>query len=151
MPNDPAQFLAQRLLEVIPPLMHQIRTEVRVVAQDNLTVPQFRSLANIRRGVCTVGQIAEDQGISQPAASKIVEGLASRGILKRSPHPQDRRQVILQVTGPGNRLFEKVRALARARIAGRLSHLPAADHQKLEHALDQIEAVFAKAKDGGSR
>lgn len=138
--------LAKLLLDVIPPLMHQIRAEIRAVAKENLTVPQYRILSNIHRGICHVGQIAEYQGVSQPAMSKMVDGLVKKGLIARAAHGSDRRQIVLHMTTQGVSLFQQVKKLARVRLAGRLKGIQPEDRLRLEEALFEIEKIFSKQR-----
>lgn len=57
-----------------------------------MTVPQFRILAAIKRGLQYTSQIAEHQGVSQPTMFKMVNGSVKRGLVKRLSEKDDRRQ-----------------------------------------------------------
>ncbi len=139
--------LGKRLLEVIPPLMHQIRIEVRASAKKELTIPQFRILAHIQLGVKHVSQIAELHGVSQPSMSKMVEGLVKRGLIKRAPHSSDRRQIVLELTGKGKALYEKVKIAAQKNLNVNLINLSTNERTKLSQALDLIAKTFKNQQD----
>jgi DNA-binding MarR family transcriptional regulator len=134
--------LANKLLEVVPTLMHQLRGEVRAVYRDSLTIPQFRVLTNIRRGIQHVSQIAEDHGVSQPAMSKMVEALVKRGLVKRLQQSTDRRQIKLQLTAKGVALMRGVRKASAEHLSRRFKNLNADRLRRLTEALEDIETLL---------
>lgn len=139
--------VAGQMLAVVPRLMHQIRGEIRAGAKGNLTIPQFRVLANIRIGVAHVGQIAELHGVSQPAMSKMVDALVSRGLIKRCSAINDRRQIKLSLTTKGEKLYQEVRKTAQEQIGQRLKAVSSADLKRLTGAFDVIESLLLTQED----
>src|SRR5690606_8070856 len=112
--------LANEFLEVIPPLVWIIRSEIRSSAAPILTMPQFRVLANIHNGMNTVSEIAAHQGVSQPAMTKMVNGLEKRGLVRREVNKKDTRQVFLSLTAKGKRLHRQTWKATQLRMAKRL-------------------------------
>jgi DNA-binding MarR family transcriptional regulator len=136
--------LAKRFLDVIPPLMHELRTEVRSAALDRLTVPQFRILANIHRGLCHVGEIADHHGVSQPAMSKMVDKLVNQGLIKRVTHESDRRHFVLSLTAKGVSLYQEVKKQAQDQLGLKLKGLSQKERGELIKSLEQIESLFLR-------
>ncbi len=64
--------------DIVPGAMRLLRQEMRLEASGVLTVPQFRILANINRGLDSINAISKLHGVSQPAMSRMVEGLVER-------------------------------------------------------------------------
>jgi DNA-binding MarR family transcriptional regulator len=63
-----------------------------------------RLLGGIRRNggsVGSVGNVAEDFGISKQAASKLVDTMVIRGYVERGVDPEDRRRLTLELTERG--------------------------------------------------
>jgi DNA-binding MarR family transcriptional regulator len=54
-----------------------------------------------RPGEVRVQEVADDIGITVGAASKVVDRLERAGLVRRVPHPSDRRSSLLQVTRAG--------------------------------------------------
>jgi DNA-binding MarR family transcriptional regulator len=96
-------------MEVIPKAMTILRSEARQEAKEFLSIPQFRILANISRGMKSVGEISQHHGVSQPAMSKMVEALVQKQLLARSVDPNDRRCSVLKMTPQGKTLFLKIK------------------------------------------
>jgi len=130
------------LLEVVPQLIRFIRSEVRGAAPDVLTVPQFRILANINRGLRTVSEIAEHHGVSQPAMTKMVNGLEKRGLIRRRTSDVDVRRTILSLTPKGKNLYQKTRQKAQRRLAKRLTVLTPSERKMMAEALRGLQAAI---------
>src|ERR1700719_4263065 len=91
--------LSRELEDLALVLMRIIKREFKADAGAGVpTLTQFRMLHAVRRGVRRVGKLAEEFGISQPAASIMVDAMVKEGLLKRAPHRADRRQVELRPT-----------------------------------------------------
>lgn len=74
---------------------------------------QFRVLAFlVARGPNNPSDVADALSVGRPAATKLVDRLERAGMIRRQPHPTDKRQVILEATGLG---FEVVQAVQRCR------------------------------------
>src|SRR5207237_659799 len=73
----------------------------------------------------TPGEHAEHEKVQPPSMTRVIAVLEERSLVLRSPHPTDRRQVILTVTEEGRAVVQRVRrrkdawlARRRARAAG---------------------------------
>ena len=53
--------------------------------------------------------VATMLGVSQPLISRTVEKMVQRGLIVRSAHPTDRRQVLLTASDAGRALDRRVR------------------------------------------
>ena len=76
------QEAAHQLLEVIPVVMREIRTEMRSRRSPDLTVPQFRTLSFVNRNVgSSLLEVANHLGLTPPSTSRIVDGLIYRKMM----------------------------------------------------------------------
>lgn len=96
--------------ESYPPFWRRVRGHIRGVAvsQFNITVEQFHMLRHIRRGLCSVSELAVEQNSSRPAVSQAVDVLVVRGLVTRTQDTRDRRHVHLDLTPDGNTLLDAV-------------------------------------------
>lgn len=134
--------LAKQVLEVVPPVMRAIRNQMREASSETLTVPQFRILACIGRGLNLVGEIARHQGVTQPAMSKMVNGLVQRGYVKRAPDGEDRRQVFLKLTKEGETLYREIRKSAQAHLSDKIAPFTEEDRSELSRGLAVLSKLF---------
>ena len=68
-------------------------------------------LANLSDGAeCTVSELAARVGSRATTMTSVLDRLERRGWLARTPHPTDRRALMVALTTPGRRAARKVRA-----------------------------------------
>jgi len=131
-----AQQCAEQLLSVAPQLMQTLRVEMRAGRASELTVPQFRTLVFFQcHDGGALSQAAEHLGLALPAASKLVETLVLRGLLTRAYSTQDRRRVVIALTGEGSQVLAQAKSAAIAAFTRKLHSLSALE-------LDVVLAVL---------
>jgi DNA-binding MarR family transcriptional regulator len=136
---------ADRLLQVIPPIMRSIRGYMRDFRRSNLTVPQFRVLGFVSLQPCTSKQLADWQGVSLPAMSRMVDNLVKRRLLQRRPDTADRRRHQLRLSRQGAAVFRRLRDALQAKLAERIAGLKAPDRKALAAGLIVLEELFRDA------
>ena len=96
--------------ETIPAVWGRVRAHIRAVATEkhDISVEQFHILRYIRRGLCSVSELAEARHISRPAISQGVDLLVNKGLISRTTNAGDRRYVELELTPVGEALLEAV-------------------------------------------
>jgi DNA-binding MarR family transcriptional regulator len=102
--------------------LHHAALEWRARLERNLsplglTVTQFNLLASTgwlaRAGTpATQQQVADMAGADRMMASKVIRGLADRGLLVREPDPDDARALRLRVTPAGRELASRAVRIA---------------------------------------
>src|ERR1700730_1400700 len=84
--------------------VYQFRDRDRICCHD-ISVTQCHALeALIRRGPSTLGQVAAELYLDKSTASRVIGTLERKRYVRRSPHPDDGRAVVLEVTPTGQRL-----------------------------------------------
>ena len=137
-------LLARELVDLALILTKTIKAEFRADAGPGVpTLTQFRMLHFVRGGGGRVGRLAAEFGISQPAASLMVEAMVREGLLKRVPHPADRRQIELKLTAKATARMDAIRARAFAKIDGRLGRLSAARRCALAERIQEVSRLLA--------
>jgi DNA-binding MarR family transcriptional regulator len=136
--------IAKKLLSVIPKVMWRLRRDLRKIAEDELTVAQYRVLANINLGATILTELASNQGTSLPAMSKLVEGLVKRGFLIRTRRERDRRHVELTMTPKGRKTFTKFHVALRHGLADAFGTLTTEDKTRMELGLCILEKLFCE-------
>ncbi len=138
------QNAIDRLWETLPPVWNMIRSHIRAQAtgQFDLTLEQFQILRLVRRGKCTVSEVATARNISRPAVSQGADALVKRGLLRRSEKAEDRRFVELSLTRSGNDLLDKVFGETRAWMKERLAGLSVAEMQAVAEAMRALSKML---------
>lgn len=84
------------------------------------------------------GEIARRLGLSTPTVTRAATRMAAAGLLRREPHPSDRRLVRLRLTDRGRKL-EKVLDEETGRLTERaLATFTAGEREALVAALERI-------------
>lgn len=143
---------ARQLLEVIPVVMREIRSEMRSRRSPDLTVPQFRALSFISRNVgSSLLDVANHLGLTPPSTSRLVDGLIYRNMMTREDHPGDRRRVKLTVTNLGEKILEASRQDALTYLSTKLSNIDTDDREAIVKAMNVLQPIFtsdAKTRTG---
>jgi DNA-binding MarR family transcriptional regulator len=136
--------LASTLVEVIPLVMRAIRSHMRANRAQDLSVPQYRALGFVvRHPGASLSQVAEHQGLTLGAASRLVDGLVTRGLVERRASTRDRRFVTLHVLPSGASTLAQARQRTEQALAAMLAALPPSEQETILRSMDSLRAVFA--------
>ena len=140
---------SEQLLEAMTEVSrHLLRLMTQCLDQlppgDEVGATQYRALASlVQRGPRNASVLAEELGVGRPAATKIVDRLVRRHMIRRRRHPADRRQVILEATDRGGEIVRAVQACRRRRLARVLAELDPAARDALERDLPALLDAFS--------
>src|SRR5208282_6087981 len=135
---------AREVLDVVPAVMRFIRTEMRSHRALELSVAQFRSLVIIERAAGTSNAgVAAHLGLTPPSACKLIDGLASRGMVTRRESPGDRRRVTLEITAQGAQALASARKASQKSLSRLLGTLDAPEVSDVIRAMSALRRVFA--------
>jgi DNA-binding MarR family transcriptional regulator len=123
------------------------RTARRIRAERGeagLTDPQFTVLAWLtKEGSLTPGQLAERERIQPPSMTRTVNGLVELGLVAKTEHPSDGRQVVVSLTEAGVAEVRETRRRRDAWLAGRLSTLSPDERALLADAAELLRRIAA--------
>ena len=97
----------------------------------------------------TPGELAEHEKVQPPSMTRVIAVLEERSLVVRSPHPTDRRQVILTVTEEGRAVVQRVRRRKDAWLARRLAELTAEERATLRAAVPILEKLSQSSLPAG--
>ncbi len=139
----PDEGLATSLRISVSRLARRMRAERMAQGlQPELSDTQLAALAVLEQHPgMTPGALAEHEKVQPPSITRVIASLEERGLIARMPHPTDRRQVVLAVTGPGRDVVRRVRALREAWLARRLRELSPDERAALRLALPVLEKL----------
>lgn len=111
----------------------------------DLSAGHFSTLATIERlGPQRPSDLARIERTGAPAMTRIVALLESRGLLERSPAPDDARSVLLHLTADGERVVCEVRTERAGIVRELIADLGEDELRAVADALAPLERV-AKA------
>ena len=126
-----------------PALSSELRIAVmrlaRRLRQERATYPytmsQLSALATLDRdGALTPGALAAAEKVQPPSMTRIVASLEQAGLVSRTPHPTDGRQILLAATPAGSKLLAADRKRRDAWLACRLAELTPEERATLHEA-----------------
>ncbi|MFI6130160.1 MarR family winged helix-turn-helix transcriptional regulator [Micromonospora sp. NPDC051141] len=134
----PAQ-LAPQLRDAITRLNRRVR-QARPVG--DLTVTQLSALTSLKlAGALTPRELADVERVQPPTMTKIVAKLEERGLVQRTPHPTDGRQVILAATEGGRAVLDQFERARNEWLAGRLAALTEEERDTLRRAAEILQGI----------
>jgi DNA-binding MarR family transcriptional regulator len=107
----------------------------RTLAELDLSFTQVKALFTLERGERSVGEIGAALGLSLPATSRSVDGLAQRGFVVRRESSEDRRSKLVALTPHGREVLEACVAGRRAAMEQFVASLSEAERSALHSAL----------------
>jgi DNA-binding MarR family transcriptional regulator len=134
-----AEQLAISLRESITRLNRRLR-QARAVG--DLTFSQLSALTSLQlAGALTPRELADVERVQPPTMTKIVGKLEERGLVARTPHPTDRRQVILAATEEGRAVYAQFEKARNEWLALQLAELTEDERDTLERAAQILRQV----------
>ncbi|HEX2357522.1 MAG TPA: MarR family transcriptional regulator [Micromonosporaceae bacterium] len=131
--------LAMTLRDAITRLNRRLR-QARPVG--DLTVTQLSALTSLEfAGALTPRELAEAERVRPPTMTRIVAKLEERGLVQRSPHPTDGRQVILSATQGGREMLAQFERQRNEWLARRLAELTPEERDALRRAAEILHRV----------
>jgi DNA-binding MarR family transcriptional regulator len=134
-----ADELAKTLREAIQRLNRRVR-QARPVG--DLTFSQLSALTSLQlAGALTPRELADVERVQPPTMTKIVGKLEERGLVIRTAHPTDGRQVILAPTEQGRAVYAQFELARNAWLAQQLQELSQQDRDVLSRAAEIMQLV----------
>lgn len=134
-----AEQLATLLRDAITRLNRRVR-QARPVG--DLTVAQLSALTSLElAGALSPRELADVERVRPPTVTKIVGKLEERGLVQRTPHPTDGRQVIISPTERGREVYAQFERARDTWLARRLSELAPDERETLRQAAVILQKV----------
>jgi DNA-binding MarR family transcriptional regulator len=108
----------------------------------------------LHEGPLTPTFIAERTGLTAGSATSLIDRLVSAGLVERTPHPDDRRRVLVGLTAPGRSAIETMFSLFTAdlddavrRVGPRLARDPELRRTLTDLLHEMATSLRARADD----
>lgn len=109
-----------------------------------LTGPEASAMAVIvHSGGINPSALADLEQVRRPTITQVVNGLASRGLVRRERHPSDMRALIIIATDEGQAFWLAGQLRRVAPLAARIDALTPEEQQQLERAMPLLGKVTA--------
>ncbi len=129
----------------MPPVVWFMRRETRK-RRNGLSMLQFRALYLIQtRPMVNLSAVAEHVVASLPTASRMVDVLQNKGLVKRCESKDDRRQVELVITPQGEQALDLARKATLAKVRETLATLEDGQLDMISNGMRLLHGVFEAA------
>ncbi|WP_044174367.1 MarR family transcriptional regulator [Metakosakonia massiliensis] len=86
-----------------------------------ITAAQFKVLISIYKGFTSPLEVSKNLVMDAGAMSRMLNRMAKGDLIVRSPHPDDKRQIVLALTEKGRKICDRFQDEALASILGTLT------------------------------
>lgn len=136
--NQTTPAEAHDLARAVARLNRRLRQERR----SDLTPTQLSVLGTIGLlGPATPGAVAAREGVQPPSVTRTLNALVEAGLVARTPHPDDGRQVLVAVSARGQAVLAAERDRRDEWLAEQLDGLAASDREVLCRAVGVLELI----------
>jgi len=130
---------------------HLDRQRALAFSAHDLEPWEFDVLAALRRAGganrLSPGQLLRETLVTSGTMTNRVDRLAARGLVQRDLHPEDKRGVLVRLTGAGRVAVDAALADLLAAERKLLAGLPEDDQHRLAQALRQLLVVYAEVEE----
>lgn len=107
-----------------------------------VTLSQLSALATLAKdGAMTPGALAVRERVRPPSMTRVIASLADLGLVARTSHPSDGRQVLVAVSDAGAALVDSERRASQEWLRNRLATLAGEDRDTLLRAADLMTVL----------
>lgn len=134
------------LADALRPAVLRLARRIRQTRDETieLTASQSSVLATLAiRGRLSMGELAAEERVRPPTITRVVNALADRDLVRRTPAPHDGRQSLVELTEAGRTLLLANQRLRAEWLADRLAELDAAELDILRTAIPLMTRVAA--------
>ncbi|MGY1710207.1 MarR family winged helix-turn-helix transcriptional regulator [Geodermatophilus sp. SYSU D00758] len=108
----------------------------------SVTLTHLAALSTLKRyGPMSPGELAGHERVQPPSMTRVVVALEGMGLVTRSPHPTDGRQVVIDLTPAAEDLLDAEVRAREAWLAGRLQELTPEEREVLREASEIMDKL----------
>jgi DNA-binding MarR family transcriptional regulator len=108
----------------------------------SVTLTHLAALSTLKRnGPMSPGELAAQERVQPPSMTRVVVALEGMGLVTRTPHPTDGRQVIIGLTPAAEDLLSAEARAREAWLSSRLQELTAEERAVLREAAEIMEKL----------
>jgi DNA-binding MarR family transcriptional regulator len=136
------EMLADRLHSTAIHLLRLVRVQD---ARSGIGPAQLSALSVIVfGGAVSLNDLARAEQVRPPTMSRIVDGLESSGLARRSANPSDRRAIMIEATQKGTSILQEGRRLRVQFLASHLKTLSLEERGDIARALAALQKMLMR-------
>ncbi len=143
--TTPTRTTIAELAALLRPSLLRVTRVIRNQRVDmSITLTQLSAMGTLhKRGPMSAGELASCERVQPPSMTKVLAMLEERGLVRRDPHPGDRRQAIIAITDAGVALLESERRSRDAWLSQRLVQLSSDERALLRSVVPVLDKLAA--------
>jgi DNA-binding MarR family transcriptional regulator len=107
-----------------------------------VTLTHLAALSTLKRhGPMSPGELAAHERVQPPSMTRVVVALEAQGLVTRTPHPTDGRQVVIDLTPAAEALLGEEAQAREAWLSGRLQELDPEQRDVLRRAAEIMDEL----------
>ena len=111
----------------------------------SVTLTHLAALSTLKRhGPMSPGELATHERVQPPSMTRVVVALEARGLVTRTPHPTDGRQVVIELTPEAHALLDAEAQAREAWLSERLERLTPQERQVMHEAATIMDKLAAE-------
>jgi DNA-binding MarR family transcriptional regulator len=111
-----------------------------------ISAAQWRVLVLASDGDCNVSAVADDLKVHRSNATRVCDRLVTAGLLRRRRSEEDKRQVLLELTPAGRRLYDTAMDYRRSRLEEAMALMTDDERADLARCFTRLVEVAAEVK-----
>jgi DNA-binding MarR family transcriptional regulator len=151
--SSEAEELPLRLVDAFadfgPQYMRWVKSRLR---DGGMTYARMRLLGTLHCGGPRImSRISAELRVTRRNVTALVDGLEEEGLVRRRPHPSDRRATVIELTGKGRRTVDAMYGEHREAVAELFGDLSTEDQRELLRLLGLLgEALRSRTPEAGA-
>src|SRR3989339_1129904 len=119
------------IIELLPSVVREIYSQMRTLAQPELTVFQFRILSKLFISPRTNNELALWAGINKATMSRALSTLEKQKLLIKRTDETDRRGNFISITPEGARKYKAIRLVVSEMISEKIKNIDSVKQKQL--------------------
>lgn len=125
-----------------PLYLKWVRSRLR---DGGMTYARMRLLGALHcNGPQIMSSISDELGVTRRNITALVDALEEEGLVRRRPHPTDRRATVIEMTDRGERTMDRIYDEHRAAVAGLFDGLDEEDRKELTRMLGTMREALRR-------
>lgn len=146
MPKAVSMSIEEKVLTASKIMVNILAESLLHAGVQGLSAPQFRILDMVYHGIDKPADIARMLDVSPPSITWLLERLDNGGFIKREMSREDRRRIVLILTGMGKDVVERVNAHRMAQVNSVLRRMDKEKVRQLEESLSAFSDEYHRLK-----
>lgn len=119
------------------------RLYAKMLDRVGLTLPQYTLLYQLMLlGAVSMSEISTRLEITKPAVTNLVDRLEKKKCLKRVPHAQDRRVILLEILPKGRKIITEIQGQSLELLLKAYDRFSAAEHDAIGRFYEAVSRVI---------